>query len=41
MTSGKDLVVNRAKLGKQGCVAVITAAYRAKLAELAAGEKSA
>lgn len=41
MTSGKDLVVNRAKLGKQGCVAVIAAAYRAKLAELAAGEKSA
>ena len=34
MTSGKDLVVNRAKLGREGCVAVIAAAYRAKLAEL-------
>ena len=34
MTDGKDLVVNRAKLGRQGCVDVIAAAYRRKLAEL-------
>ncbi len=34
MTDGKDLVVNRAKLGRQGCVDVIVAAYRAKLAAL-------
>ena len=34
MTSGKDLVVNRAKLGRQGCVDVIAAAYRYKLGEL-------
>ena len=34
MSDGKDLVVNRAKLGKQGCVDVIAAAYRHKLAEL-------
>ena len=33
MTDGKDLVVNRAKLGRQGCVDVIAAAYRAKLRE--------
>mgnify|MGYP001028500642 FL=1 len=38
MTSGKDLVVNRAKLGREGCVAVIAAAYRAKLAEVAHAE---
>ncbi|MDM8271348.1 AAA family ATPase [Thermophilibacter provencensis] len=37
MTDGKDLVVNRAKLGRQGCVDVIAAAYRFKCAE-AAGE---
>ena len=37
MTDGKDLVVNRAKLGRQGCVDVIAAAYRYKCAE-AAGE---
>lgn len=37
MTSGKDLVVNRAKLGRQGCVDVIAAAYRAKVAELNGG----
>ena len=36
MTDGKDLVVNRAKLGKQGCVDVIAAAYRHKVAELSA-----
>lgn len=35
MTSGKDLVVNRAKLGRQGCVDVIAAAYRSKLREAA------
>lgn len=34
MTSGKDLVVNRAKLGRQGCVNVIAAAYWSKLASL-------
>lgn len=34
MTDGKDLVVNRAKLGREGCVDVIAAAYRAKLREL-------
>lgn len=34
MTSGKDIVVNRAKLGVEGCVDVIAAAYRAKLAEV-------
>ncbi len=31
MGSGKDLVVNRAKLGREGCVAVIKAAYEAKV----------
>ncbi len=31
MSDGKDLVVNRAKLGRQGCADVIAAAYRAKL----------
>lgn len=36
MTSGKDLVVNRAKLGRQGCVDVIAAAYRAKVREIEA-----
>ena len=35
MDSGKDLVVNRAKLGREGCVQVIVTAYRHKLAELA------
>lgn len=34
MTDGKDIVVNRAKLGRQGCVDVIAAAYRFKLAEV-------
>lgn len=34
MDMGKDLVVNRAKLGRQGCVDVIAAAYRAKVREL-------
>ena len=34
MTSGKDIVVNRAKLGREGCVAVLAAAYRHKLEEL-------
>lgn len=33
MTDGKDIVVNRAKLGRQGCVDVIAAAYRSKLRE--------
>ena len=35
MTDGKDLVVNRAKLGREGCVDVIAAAYRYKCAEAA------
>ena len=30
MTSGKDIVVNRAKLGREGCKDVIAAAYRYK-----------
>lgn len=34
MTDGKDLVVNRAKLGREGCVDVIASAYRAKLREI-------
>ncbi len=34
MDMGKDLVVNRAKLGRQGCVDIIAAAYHAKLREL-------
>lgn len=34
MSDGKDLVVNRAKLGRQGCVDVIAAAYRHKVEEL-------
>ncbi len=39
MNMGKDIVVNRAKLGRQGCVDTIAAAYRAKLREL--GEPTA
>ena len=31
MSYGKDIVVNRAKLGREGCVAVIKAAYEAKV----------
>lgn len=34
MTDGKDIVVNRAKLGRQGCVDVIAAAYRSKVREV-------
>ena len=41
MDSGKDLVVNRAKLGRQGCVDVIAAAYRAKLRDLGVYEEAA
>lgn len=41
MDMGKDIVVNRAKLGRQGCVDVIAAAYRAKLRELGVYEESA
>ncbi len=37
MTDGKDIVVNRAKLGRQGCVDVIAAAYRFKIAESGRG----
>lgn len=33
MSDGKDIVVNRAKLGREGCVDVIAAAYSAKLHE--------
>ena len=36
MTSGKDIVVNRAKLGREGCKDVIAAAYRYKVAQLEA-----
>lgn len=38
MTDGKDIVVNRSKLGRQGCVDVIAAAYRSKLRELGMDE---
>lgn len=41
MDMGKDIVVNRAKLGRQGCVDVIAAAYRAKLRELGMYEEAA
>lgn len=41
MTDGKDIVVNRAKLGRQGCVDVIAAAYRSKLREIGACEAAA
>ena len=41
MDSGKDLVVNRAKLGREGCMEVIAAAYRAKLRELGVCEEAA
>lgn len=41
MDMGKDIVVNRAKLGRQGCVDVIAAAYRAKLRELGIYEEEA
>ena len=34
MTSGKDIVVNRAKLGREGCKDAIAAAYRYKVAQL-------
>ena len=40
MDMGKDLVVNRAKLGREGCMRVIAAAYRAKLAELGIDEQT-
>lgn len=36
MTSGKDLVVNRAKLGRQGCCDCIESAYWNKIAEIGA-----
>lgn len=41
MDMGKDLVVNRAKLGRKGCMEVIAAAYRAKLRELGIYEEEA
>ena len=41
MSDGKDLVVNRAKLGREGCVEVIAAAYRSKLKEIGACEEAA
>lgn len=41
MGDGKDIVVNRAKLGCQGCVDVIAAAYRSKLGELNAAKGGA
>lgn len=40
MDMGKDIVVNRAKLGRQGCVDVIVAAYRSKLRDLGVSEAS-
>ena len=40
MTSGKDIVVNRAKLGREGCVELIAAAYRYKLRELGVCEEA-
>lgn len=40
MTSGKDIVVNRAKLGREGCVEVIASAYRYKLRELGVCEEA-
>ncbi len=41
--SGKDVVVNRARFGRQGCVDILAAAYRTKLAavERACAERSA
>lgn len=41
MSDGKDIVVNRAKLGRQGCVDVIAAAYRSKLREAGMAEQPA
>lgn len=41
MSDGKDIVVNRAKLGRQGCVDVIAAAYRSKLREAGMVEQPA
>ena len=41
MDMGKDVVVNRAKLGRKGCMEVIAAAYRAKLQELGICEEEA
>ena len=41
MTDGKDLVVNRAKLGREGCVDVIAAAYESKLKQLGVREEAA
>lgn len=38
MHDGKDLVLNRSRFGREGCVAVIAAAYRAKVAEVQEGE---
>ncbi len=37
---GKDLVVNRARFGRQGCVDIIAAAYRTKVAAVEAAQKS-
>ena len=41
--SGKDVVVNRARFGRQGCVDILAAAYRTKLAavERACAERGA
>lgn len=41
MTDGKDIVVNRAKLGREGCMEVIACAYRHKLRELGVCEEAA
>lgn len=40
MHDHKDLVVNRARFGRQGCVDVIAAAYRAKLAAVEAAREA-
>ena len=36
----KDLVVNRARFGRQGCVDIIAAAYRTKVAAVEAAQKT-
>ena len=41
MHEGKDLVVNRARFGRQGCCDIIAAAYRAKVAAVERARQSA
>ena len=40
MHDNKDLVVNRARFGRQGCVDIIAAAYRTKVAAAEAAKAS-